>query len=38
MLERAEPPDGVVPLLTEAPAEDLRLEDEAELQVGVPAV
>jgi hypothetical protein len=37
MLERADPPDGLVPVLTEAPVDDLRLEDEVELQVGVPA-
>src|SRR5438477_1689687 len=33
MLERADPPDGLVPVLSEAAAEeDLRLEDDAELQ------
>jgi hypothetical protein len=37
MLERADPPDGLVPVLTEAPPDELRLDDEAEFQVGVPA-
>jgi len=32
MLERADPPDGLVPVLTEAAVDDLRLEDDAELQ------
>jgi len=37
MLERADPPDGMVPVLADPPAEDLRLDDEAELQVRLPA-
>lgn len=40
MLERAEPPDGMVPLLAAAPApdeEDVVLDDDTGLQVGLPA-
>ncbi|MEW6474246.1 MAG: helix-turn-helix domain-containing protein [Actinomycetota bacterium] len=37
MLERADPPEGSVPVLTAAPAEDLRLEDETDLHLEAPA-
>jgi hypothetical protein len=40
MLERAEPPAGMVPVLAAAPApddEDIALDDEPTLQVGAPA-
>lgn len=40
MLERAEPPDGMVPLLAAAPPpdeEDVVLDEDAGLQVGLPA-
>jgi hypothetical protein len=37
MLEPAEPPDGMVPVLSAPDDEDLALDDESALQVGVPA-
>jgi Transcriptional regulatory protein, C terminal len=40
MLERAEPPDGMVPLLAAAPPpdeEDVVLDDDSGLQLGLPA-